>query len=139
MHSNHIEALARLEEECFSEPWSFESLANELYNPIAVFYVAEFDGEVCGYAGMHHIVDECYVTNIAVTKKHRRKGVATHLLKKLIAYAKEHDCSLITLEVRKSNTAAIGFYESNGFETEGERRDFYRNPTENALIMTLRF
>ncbi len=139
MAPQHIEALEQLEKQCFSTPWSYDALVSELSNPLAVFRVAEIDGQVAGYVGMQHVVDEGYICNIAVFPQYRRLGVATRLMECLMDYAKEQDMEMISLEVRPSNLGAIRFYEKFGFEQEGRRRDFYSNPTEDALILTKRF
>lgn len=136
MQPKHIESLERLEQECFSSPWSFDALVSELSNPLAVFCVAELDGKVAGYVGMHHIVDEGYICNIAVFSQYRRCGVATALMQALDDYARENDMASISLEVRQSNRIARQFYEKFDFEEVGRRRNFYANPTEDALIMT---
>lgn len=135
----HIERLAEIETECFSTPWSYDSLAEELNNPLAVFLVADLNGEIVGYVGMNQVIDEGYITNLAVTASHRGRGVAKALLEALIADAESHDLNFITLEVRRSNEAAINLYENFGFQQEGERREFYANPVEDALIMTKNF
>lgn len=139
MGPQHIEALEQLEKQCFSTPWSYDALVSELSNPLAVFRVAEIDGQVAGYVGMQHVVDEGYICNIAVFPQYRRQSVATCLMEHLMDYAKEHDMEMISLEVRPSNEGAIRFYEKFGFEQEGLRRHFYANPTEDALILTKRF
>ncbi len=139
MQAKHIEPLAEIEKLCFSRPWSYESLAEELSNPLAVFLVAEEDGAVAGYAGMHHVVDEGYITNVAVRPEFRRRGVATALVHALSAYADENGLTMLTLEVRASNRGAISIYRREGFAQEGERRDFYEDPSEDALILTKRY
>ena len=135
MGPEHIETLARLEQACFSSPWSFDALAGELSDPLAVFRVATVNGQVAGYVGMQHILDEGYVCNIAVFPEYRRRGVATALLHALDAYAKENGMASISLEVRQSNEAAQRLYSRFDFETVGRRKHFYQNPTEDALIM----
>ena len=139
MEASHLQALVELEKNAFAQPWSYEGLLEELSNPLAVFRVAICGGEVAGYVGMHHIVDEGYITNIAVFPAYRRMGVATRLLKHLIRYAKDHEMTMITLEVRVSNEGAIALYEENGFDDEGIRPSFYTDPTEDARIMTRYF
>lgn len=139
MQPKHIEDLERLEKECFSTPWSFDALVSELSNPLAVFRVAEIDGQVAGYVGMQHIVDEGYICNIAVFERYRRQGVATELMETLERYAKENDMASISLEVRESNVNAQKFYDKFHFEVVGRRKKFYANPTEDALIMTRTF
>jgi len=139
MKPEHIERLAEIETECFSTPWSYESLAEELSNPLAVFLVAQYGGEIAGYVGMTQVIDEGYMANLAVTQKHRRHGVAHALLEELLQHAKEHELSFITLEVRSSNEAALHLYKDFDFEVAGERKQFYVNPVEDALIMTRTF
>ncbi len=135
----HLEKVHELEQECFSTPWSYDGLLEELSNPMAVFRVALVDGEVAGYVGMHHILDEGYITNIAVKDKYRRCGIGTLLLDTLLAYGKKNDLTFITLEVRVSNAPAIALYRSANFESVGIRPGFYTGPTEDALIMTYTF
>lgn len=138
MGPEHIGAVAALERECFSNPWSIESLAGELENPLAVYCVAgEVGGtELAGYAGMHHIIDEGHITNIAVGAPWRRRGVASRLLRALLDYAEQRGLRLLTLEVRPSNLPAITLYEAFGFRHAGTRRNYYRSPLEDALILT---
>lgn len=140
MEPEHLETLTLLEQEAFPEqPWKYEGLLEELSNPLAVFRVALLDGKIAGYVGMHHIVDEGYITNVAVFPQYRRMGVGTKLIKALIKYAKANDLTMLTLEVRVSNEGAIALYEKLGFEDEGVRPDFYRDPDEDARIMTRYF
>ena len=136
MKQEHIPSVAQLERECFSEPWSEEGLRAELTKDEARFFVFEASGEVLGYMGMHVILDECYITNVAVFPKARRRGVGEALVKNAVAVASQENCSFITLEVRVSNQGAIALYEKAGFSAVGERKNFYSSPRENALIMT---
>ena len=85
---------------------------------------------------MHHIVDEGFICNIAVFSQYRRQGVATALMQELDDYAKENEMASVSLEVRQSNLSAQQLYGKCGFEVVGKRKDFYANPTEDALIMT---
>lgn len=136
MQARHIEEIAEIEKLSFSKPWSFEALAEELSNPLAVFLVAVIDGKTVGYAGMHHIIDEGYITNIAVHPDYRRRGIATALINELDNYARKKGLALLTLEVRCSNTVAIDIYRRAGFDEAGIRKGFYDEPKEDALIMT---
>lgn len=136
MTDRTIGAVAELEKECFSVPWSSDSLKEELTNETAHFFTAKICNEVVGYIGTNIVLDECYITNVAVTKDLRRKGIAKALLEAAFDCCVKLSCSFITLEVRKSNEAAIKLYEKLGFELCGERKDFYSSPVENALIMT---
>ena len=139
MQQSHIAAVAALEQTCFSEPWSAAALAEELTNPHAVFRVAVEGDVLLGYVGMHHLVDEGFVTNVAVTPAARRRGVARALLAELAAYGRENSLYRITLEVRVGNTAARTLYESEGYTLDGVRPGFYRAPTEDAAIYSLYF
>lgn len=136
MQEKHINAIYSIEKSCFSEPWSIEGIKSELKNENARFMVAIKDGNVIGYAGMYNICSYGYVTNIAVILEYRRMGVARRLLKELIFCGINEDMDFISLEVRKSNTAAIELYKSLGFKNVGMRRNFYTKPIENAIIMT---
>ena len=138
MAAAHVAELARLEQLCFSEPWSEAGLAAELNNETAFFRVAEdADGNVLGYVGMHCVAGECYIDNVAVFPQARRRGVASALLADLVAWAKAEECAFVTLEVRPSNVGAIALYEKFGFTEAGRRKRFYRNPEEDGLILTL--
>ena len=141
MHADHLGDLADMESAAFSRPWCYDSLAEELQNPLAVFYVAE-DVEAesaVGYVGMHHILDEGYITNLVVHPGRRREGIASALIKEIIEYAEHHDLKRVTLEVRVSNARAIALYEKFGFEKDGVRPDFYDSPKEDAAIYSLYF
>ena len=135
----HIDAIAAIEQACFSEPWSAAALAEELDNPPAVFLVAVEDETVLGYVGMHHVVDEGFITNVAVSPAARRRGVARGLLAQLAAYGREHSLYRITLEVRVGNTPARSLYEGEGYTLDGVRPKFYSHPTEDAAIYSLYF
>ena len=139
MQAKDLERAAELERECFSDPWSTAMLEEELFNPLCAMFVAECGGKVLGYAGMHAIVGEGYITNVAVDPAARRQGIGRALMQRFIAGAEEWALEFITLEVRASNTPAIALYESLGFRTAGLRAAYYKNPTEDALLMTLSF
>ncbi len=139
MAENHVDKIAELERECFSSPWSAEALREELSNSQAHFLCAECSGAVAGYIGVQEIVGEAYITNVAVFSAFRRKGIAQQLLLSAQDGAIARNCDFITLEVRKSNEAAIALYKKNGFDIVGERKNFYTAPSEDALIMTKNF
>lgn len=137
MEERHLDSLVSLERLCFSEPWTRAGLAAELCSSSAVFAVAEVRGETAGYAGMHRVLDECYIDNVAVFPQFRRRGVARALMEYLIGRAREKDARFLTLEMRASNSAAAALYGKLGFRKAGRRNDFYRAPREDALLMTL--
>ncbi len=135
----HISAVYEIEKECFSVPWSEKSLREELSNSQAFFLVCLIENEVAGYIGIIDICGECNITNVAVSKKHRKQGVASALIKKAVEDAINRNSDFITLEVRKSNTPALNLYIKHGFFTVGERKNFYSHPTEDAILMTKYF
>lgn len=137
MTEAHIPALAAVERDCFADPWSADSLREELTNPHAVFRVAEEEGAVLGYVGMHHLVDEGFITNVAVFPAARRRGAARALLAELAAYGAAYGLYRITLEVRVSNAPAIALYEGAGYVRDGVRPGFYSHPAEDAAIYSL--
>ena len=137
MQKEHLQYIADLEKMCFSTPWTYENLAEELNNDTAYFFVAlDEDEEVIGYIGVSVVADSCFVNNIAVYPACRRQGVGTALMKIAIMTADARGTDFISLEVRESNFAAIALYQSLGFEEMGRRKNFYRRPQEDALIMT---
>ena len=140
MDASHLDAIAAIEKRCFSVPWSRNMLEEELYNDCAAYLVAEDETEkVVGYAGIQVVLDEGYITNVAVLPEQRRGHIASMLLKVFFDFALAHDLSFITLEVRPSNAAAIALYEKFGFVEVGRRKNYYEKPKEDALIMTKYF
>ena len=140
MNADHLDEIAALERVCFSAPWSRAMLAEELDNACSAFLAAlDEDGHVVGYAGLQVVLDEGYITNVAVRPEDRQKGVASQLLKVFIDFARGNRLACLTLEVRPSNTAAIVLYGRHGFRTAGRRKNYYEHPKEDALIMTLEF
>lgn len=139
MQKEHIKDITELERQCFSEPWSENALSEELSNTCAVFFAAIVDNILVGYIGMHNICSQGYITNIAVFKQYRRKGIAGTLLQKIIEYALDNNMEFVSLEVRKSNMPAISLYIKYGFKEMGIRKKFYSKPCEDAVIMTRYF
>ena len=144
MDKSNVQSVAQIEKECFSHPWSEASFYEELDNPLSFTVVAvgsqqsqDFENEnVLGFINARIINDEVYINNIAVKKEFRRKGVGKGLLSSLEKKAGKVNASFITLEVRESNLPAISLYSSLGYEVSGKRKKFYRDPVENAVLMT---
>ena len=140
MNADHLEDLERLERICFSRPWSKRMLGEELENQCAAFLVAEDEsGKVLGYAGLLVMMDEGYITNVAVFPEYRRLGVAAKIIEVYMNFAKANQLAFLTLEVRPSNAAAIALYQRFGFEEVGRRKNYYDLPKEDALILTRYF
>lgn len=137
MTDEHIPCVAMLEKECFGEcAWSENSLKESLQTDGACFFVALCDKKIAGYVGMNTVLDEGYITNVAVAGSFRRKGIADSLIARLDECMESKNLSFISLEVRVSNAPAISLYEKNGYKNLGKRKNFYRLPTEDAYIMT---
>ena len=129
--------IAEIERSCFSTPWTVEQIISS--EDTTAFFLAKDGEKVIGYGGMYTVLDEGYVTNIGVLPEYRRKGIGSKIVKELINFSIEKSLSFITLEVRVSNVAAIELYKTFEFNEVGRRKNFYRNPTEDAFIMTRYF
>ena len=133
----HIDAVESIEKQCFSMPWSRNSLISQLPDDMHMFLVAENEqGTAIGYVGIMYVLDEGYISNVAVAPEYRRLGIADALIKTLVSKAEEKMLSFVTLEVRESNAPAIELYSKNGFSQVGLRKNYYEKPTENAILMT---
>lgn len=132
-----IEQIEQLEKQCFSVPWSRQALISQLPDDMHIF-IAAFDdgGNVLGYVGMMYVLDEGYISNVAVSPEFRRNGIADKLIESLVLRANEKNLSFVTLEVRQSNTPAIDLYKKNSFLNVGLRKNYYNKPTEDAILMT---
>lgn len=135
LQEKDIEALAEIEAQIFSMPWSPKAFKELLNNPCCVYLVALAGGEVVGGAGYTNLCGEANIDNVAVAEKYRNQGVGGSLLGKLMQRAREDQIGAFTLEVRVSNAPAIHLYEKFGFRSEGIRPGFYEKPREDAMIM----
>ena len=135
MNASHVPQIAELERICFHDPWSENSIATELRNPLACWLVA-VDGElVVGYVGSQTVMDMSDMMNIAVHPDFRRKGIAQMLVERLVDALKARQSFSLMLEVRASNVRAQALYKKMGFQQVGLRKNYYRNPKEDALIL----
>jgi len=131
----HIAQVAELERICFTDPWSEKSIASELENPLSYWLVALEGDTVAGYVGSQTVLGETDMMNVAVRPEFRRQGVAEALIEALIEGLKARQSHCLTLEVRDSNAPARALYEKLGFLEVGRRKNYYRNPREDALIL----
>ena len=132
----HVHQMAEIEKLCFSEPWSEDTIRDELDTPLSRYFVCSDGDTVLGYIGTRILLDECDITNIAVHPTFRRGGIATLLLDELIKTVKEMGVVCLHLEVREGNIPARAFYEKSGFLPVGRRKNYYDLPTEDAILMT---
>ena len=135
MTALHVSQVAELEKLCFSDPWSEKSVASELENKLAYWLVAVEDDRVAGYVGSQTVCGETDMMNIAVHPDFRRRGVAESLVNALVEDLQKQESHSLTLEVRASNEAAQKLYEKLGFMQVGLRKNYYRNPKEDAYIL----
>ena len=134
LKSEDLEQIAEIEKLCFGEPWSENSL--ELLLRDGNFGVAAIeDGRVVGYVGVISAPPEGEITNVATHPDFRRRGVGEGILEALKREAGDRGIESLYLEVRRSNSPARGLYEKMGFIVVGERRGFYKNPKEDAVLM----
>lgn len=135
MTASDIDAVAALEAELFSMPWSAQGFADTLCREDVLFLVACEDDSLLGYVGVYCTADEGEITNVAVAQTARRRGIGQELLRHLIDQLVQRGIGRIVLEVRVSNDPAIRLYEKQGFVTMGKRKNFYEKPTEDAYVM----
>ena len=139
LKAQYTDGIDSINRTSFPHPWSKSLIEQDMDNPNCYYAVGVEGDEVLGYAGMTVIAGEANITNVAVRSECRQQGIGKKLLSRLIEICNENNFELITLEVRKSNTPAISLYNSLGFKIEGERRKYYSDNGEDALIMTLTF
>lgn len=131
-----IERISEIERGCFCVPWTPEQLRTQL-GPGHVFLAAWENGELLGYAGLMYVLDEGYISNVAVAPESRRRGAGEALLRELGGRAGALGLAFLTLEVREGNGPARALYEKMGYKCVGRRKNYYENPREDAILMTL--
>lgn len=137
MKPDDIDQVIKIEESAYGDHhWTKESFLNEINNELAKYYsLYSPDGQLAGYAGCWHILEEAHITTIAIAPEFRRRKYAESLLKSIIDDCYLEKIKYITLEVRVSNTPAINLYQKYGFSSFGTRKGYYQNNNEDALIM----
>ena len=128
---DYVSAVAEIEKCCFSNPWSETAVNAELENHCSEIYIALVDGTAAGYANIYTVLDEMDIVRVAVLPEYRRQGIAAEILKTVLAEKQ----GTVYLDVRESNHPAISLYKSLGFVDTGVRKNYYTNPTENAILM----
>lgn len=135
MNESHVSQIAELEKICFHDPWSEGSIASELDNKLSLWIVALENDKVIGYVGSQTVLGETDMMNIAVHPDYRKNGIGTGLIVSLIGALELRGSHSLMLEVRVSNNPAISVYKKLGFVEVGRRKNYYRNPKEDALIL----
>ncbi|HEY8794000.1 MAG TPA: ribosomal protein S18-alanine N-acetyltransferase [Gemmatimonadaceae bacterium] len=132
-----IDAVLAIEHASFGDPWNRSAFVELIDDPRVAFLIADAGGEVRGYIVAWFVLDEGEIGNLAVADVARRHGVGARLLDGAIAAVRAADVHSLYLEVRDSNAAARALYASRGFVEVGRRRDYYRRPKEDALVLRL--
>ena len=133
----HLDDILLMEQQCFSVPWTRDQLAAQMSESMYICLAAEDEsGRAVGYVGLMYVLDEGYISNVAVSPSRRREGIADMLLTELYARAKAKKLSFLTLEVRESNAPAQSLYKKHGYTEVGMRKGYYSLPKEDAVLMT---
>ncbi len=140
-----VGALVALEAACFTHPWTATQVAGEIGGVegglVLVLEGRRLAGDplagIRAYASFRLVVDELHVMNVAVAPGHRRRGLARFLLRIALRRAARAGALLALLEVRAGNREALALYASMGFARCGLRRDYYRDPIEDAVVLAL--
>ena len=134
-----IDAIVRVENACFSTPWSIDAIKHEICeNKLADFMIAcDEENNIIGYIGIWTLLDECQINKIAVMPDKRKIGIGKTILNHVIELTRDMGVKSWYLEVRESNTAAQALYRSAGFSSVGTRKNYYINPVEDAVLMSL--
>lgn len=132
-----IEAVFNIEAVESSHPWKKSYFLAEIANEISHFYVARdlATADILGYIVFWIIEDILELHNLAIKDTFKRRGVATALMSFMLDLAANNSVKQMFLEVRLSNARATALYEKFGFKPAGRRKDYYRSPVEDALIL----
>lgn len=131
-----LDSLIELEKICFSIPWSKKLFENDINNEKAYYVLALYNNITIGYCGLYKVLDEADITNIAVHPDFRNQGIANQMLNRIIKHCEENKISKVMLEVRESNYNAINLYKKQGFKIVGNRKNYYSDNKETAILMT---
>ena len=121
-----------IEQSCFSIPWTEQSICDSVGIDSNYFNIAYVDGKPAGYMSMQLAAGEGDIMRVAVLPEYRRLGIGRALLNECFSANKP---DAVFLDVRENNVPAIRLYEAFGFKKTGIRKNYYSNPTENAVIM----
>lgn len=135
---SEVKKASEIEAENFPHPWKYEDFLKQSEDKNYLFLVAKQRETVIGYISVAIVLDEASINTIAVKKESRRQGAAGQLINEAVKRLRE-SCAFLMLEVRKSNTAAVDLYKKLGFDIVGQRPHFYRDPDEDAILMTKYF
>ena len=136
MNDEDVPYVYEIEKDTFSDLWSEGTYKNFKDGQGQSYYVARLNGSVAAYCVTMQVLDECEILKIAVGKQYRKNGIGEKLLRTVMKKAGENGARLFYLEVRESNTPAINLYTKLGFTESGTREGYYKQPVENAVLMS---
>jgi [ribosomal protein S18]-alanine N-acetyltransferase len=142
MTAADLTRVLEIEQVAFRNPWSADLLRRELGHDWSTILVAEEMGPrgqvtLVGFVIFWIVHDELHVLNVATAPEHRNRGVARTVLEATLDTGRKKRCTLATLEVRRSNAAALGLYRDFGFRPVGIRPNYYVDEGEDAIVMVL--
>ncbi len=132
-----IAAIAKLEKDIFTDAWSEQGILDTIKQPHAFIVAAKMDEEIIGYCIVYYALDEAEIARIAVSSHCRRQGAGRKILDYTKALCIQKNVTRLLLDVREGNQAARMFYENYGFTVDGIRKNFYDNPREHAVLMSM--
>ena len=135
MDRDHVPQVLEIERACYPAPWSESAFVNEMTSGVSVALVAMAGESVAGYLVGWVVADQVHVANIAVAARHRRRGVGTEMMLRLLEEAVRRGCVSSSLEVRESNLAARSMYSRLGYHAVALRKSYYSSPAEDAVVM----
>jgi ribosomal-protein-alanine acetyltransferase len=133
--SKDLDRITEIEERAYSVPWSRATFRSLLFRTDTDMLCAEIDGQLVGYAICWFVLDQGELGNLAVAEPWRGRGVGARLAESIIERARQRRIKEVFLEVRRSNLTAQRLYRRMGFREIGVRRNYYVQPTEDALVM----
>ena len=135
--NSDVETVARLEKLYFTDAWSEKSILETMQQTQAFVLIAEEDSELIGYCIVYFALDEAEIARIAVEVSRRKQGVGQELLRAVCREGIQKGVERILLDVRENNLSALNLYRNFGFKEDGVRKNFYQNPKENAVLMSM--
>ncbi|MBE5962390.1 MAG: ribosomal-protein-alanine N-acetyltransferase [Lachnospiraceae bacterium] len=135
MEERDLSSVVEIENDTFSDPWSYESFRKEAALVNNIYLVVEKEGQIVGYCGLWGIAGEGQITNVAVKQTCRNQRIGEKMMEALLDEGRKAGLTAFTLEVRVGNLFARKLYQKLGFREEGIRKNFYSHPTEDAVIM----
>lgn len=135
MEEGDVDEVVKIEQQSFSDPWSEENFLVELDLPFSWVWTAKINNRLTGYCCCWEIEEELQIANLAVYPEFRNQGIGKKILQEILNRACQRKIKKVTLEVRESNQFGLKLYQAFGFAEVGRRKEYYRKPTEDGLIL----